>query len=641
MDKNLVLKGTLRDGQEEAIQVIKQRIKQQEPYTAIVLPTRYGKSDVIRLSSYLLKEYGLISTTIALSPNTVLRDQLVAPLQIYKMWERYNGPRDISLNQDEDPLPENLGREGEHLTSLTTQMVTQRISEIVKWTDYFIHKHKKPVMFFMDECHNGSDANVWGGAIKRLIDVGAKAVLCTATPFRDDAEKILGFDYENIGEESVEFKTYTDIDDNLVRVDVKTGKKYILKLKAHHETSFKEAWRADPAIIMHMSRFPFDVKVRLNGDKNNIKKLSEMTLTESKKHLGSICRRQDVISAAVEAGIKDMMARRRATPDSATICFCCNDATNDNNDVEANIHAKIIKETFHNMDKSLRVEIVTSKLDNNANEFQARAKEKMTNFLENGKGDILIVKQMASVGVDCPRIKTVIDLSSNRTVAGSIQKYMRGATPHGEHTSFSLITPNDFAGRKCFESFFEKQGGDANAYDIETTDTYIKEKKPGPNWEPSDVEIIEICPSGFNDTKGNVAEASSQKEVEKEIRRFPELLKLLTHAEISKRINEEETKESTPSEIINTTTQKKNLISVINPRAKSMAGTLMHKQGIDYATNKDLFKDYKKAIQRYWSREATGKNTSKLKARSIEDLKKIEAFSAIQEKEKRYDLAYD
>ena len=66
-----------------------------------------------------------------------------------------------------------------------------------------------------------------------------------------------------------------------------------------------------------------------------------------------------------------------------------------------------------------------------------------------------------------------------------------------------------------------------------------------------------------------------------------------------------------------------------------MAGALMHKEGIEYETHKDVFKEYKKGIQRYWSREATGKNTSKLKARSIEDLQKIEVYSAIQEKEKR------
>jgi hypothetical protein len=68
---------------------------------------------------------------------------------------------------------------------------------------------------------------------------------------------------------------------------------------------------------------------------------------------------------------------------------------------------------------------------------------------------------------------------------------------------------------------------------------------------------------------------------------------------------------------------------------------LLHKKGIKYETHKDLFGNYKKAIQRAWSRDATGKNTSKLKLRSLEELKKIEAHSAIQEKEKRYDLSYN
>src|SRR5258707_1244612 len=49
-----------------------------------------------------------------------------------------------------------------------------------------------------------------------------------------------------------------------------------------------------------------------------------------------------------------------------------------------------------------------------------------------GHGDVLIVKQMAGMGLDLPWVKVGLDLSATRTYAALIQRMFRPATPHAD-----------------------------------------------------------------------------------------------------------------------------------------------------------------------------------------------------------------
>src|SRR5262249_4391078 len=64
----------LRPGQRDALEAIVARYRAEIPYTAIVLPTRYGKSDVMRVAAWALWQDGSMPCALALSPNVVLRD---------------------------------------------------------------------------------------------------------------------------------------------------------------------------------------------------------------------------------------------------------------------------------------------------------------------------------------------------------------------------------------------------------------------------------------------------------------------------------------------------------------------------------------------------------------------------------------
>jgi superfamily II DNA or RNA helicase len=68
-----------RPGQSEALSTILGRFERGERYTAVVLPTRYGKSDVIRAATLLGVELDLIACSLVLSPNGFLVKQLLKP----------------------------------------------------------------------------------------------------------------------------------------------------------------------------------------------------------------------------------------------------------------------------------------------------------------------------------------------------------------------------------------------------------------------------------------------------------------------------------------------------------------------------------------------------------------------------------
>jgi hypothetical protein len=107
---------------------------------------------------------------------------------------------------------------------------------------------------------------------------------------------------------------------------------------------------------------------------------------------------------------------------AAGIVFCGNDTEPDK---VANKHAEQIKAQLLAFDPRLEVVIATMARGNGSalvKEFRRR---------ERPIGDILIVKQMASLGLDCPRIKITLDLSTVRTPA-SLSSMMRGRRPQPE-----------------------------------------------------------------------------------------------------------------------------------------------------------------------------------------------------------------
>ena len=68
----------MRPGQRQAVDTIVDRVTRKCSHTAIVLPTRYGKTDVMRVSGLWLWRDRLVSRALIVVPDKVLRNQCVA-----------------------------------------------------------------------------------------------------------------------------------------------------------------------------------------------------------------------------------------------------------------------------------------------------------------------------------------------------------------------------------------------------------------------------------------------------------------------------------------------------------------------------------------------------------------------------------
>ena len=82
----------MRPGVRGAINALWGNVRAGKPTTGIVLPTRYGKSDVIKLGGLGLLLDGLASYIVVLEPATILAQQILDPGRMAASAQRYNVP---------------------------------------------------------------------------------------------------------------------------------------------------------------------------------------------------------------------------------------------------------------------------------------------------------------------------------------------------------------------------------------------------------------------------------------------------------------------------------------------------------------------------------------------------------------------
>jgi superfamily II DNA/RNA helicase len=98
-----------------------------------------------------------------------------------------------------------------------------------------------------------------------------------------------------------------------------------------------------------------------------------------------------------------------------------------------------------------------------------------------GKGDILIVKQMASLGLDIPALKLALHLSAVRTQGTFIQQIMRTATIWGLNKIAHLIIPADVTGEYLWTIFVEENGGMMKSSTSQLLSTEERDKQDSDN----------------------------------------------------------------------------------------------------------------------------------------------------------------
>ena len=164
-----------RPGQLYGIQQCLDNFHNREPYTPIILPTRYGKSDLIRLSAIIAWARGYISLAIVLSPNATLRDQIFSKEKFNQMTNRYslNIPgvkyRTITTYKDY----KNLIANREMMLSITIQLAKDMKIVLLDLIDHMNYQTGSPVAVYIDETQLMSTDNTWGDFIIDCQKAGA------------------------------------------------------------------------------------------------------------------------------------------------------------------------------------------------------------------------------------------------------------------------------------------------------------------------------------------------------------------------------------------------------------------------------------------------------------------------------------
>ena len=525
----------MRPGVRNAIRSLWANVRDGKPSTGIVLPTRYGKSDVIKMGGLGLLLDDLVSHVVILEPATILAEQILDPQRFEASAKRHKVPSVLAngitrwVMRDSPKMP--FPPRGAKFVSLTVQMANLNREFFDHWVRYVTeHQHQPAPVFFVDEAHTGSVDNQWGATASTLQEAGAHLVLLTATPNRTDKTLISGFNYEPIRTEPTTIRFGQEL---------WRGDRVTWRLLPDHETSFAEAWAETPPALCYISRIPIAVEMArfgfdIDGEKGTTD-LSDVPASHARSALSSVVRDPDVVRACCQKFVEFLQDRRKAAPATAGIVFVGNDVQDD---VQDNAHARQVVDVLRQFDRNLDIRVATSTSEDDPRGVIDR--------FQSGTGDVLVVKQMGGVGMDVPRLKVCLDLSTFRTESLYVQRICRVATvwqpsedPEDLVLTATYITPDDPFSEALFDNFIRREGGDAETVTPEELD-YIRTEASGPQRLPDYFLVTGNTSVGdLKDTERRTAKGEELGPVQKLLRIFPELTKRRTEPEVANIIETE------------------------------------------------------------------------------------------------------
>ena len=481
-------------GQQQAVETIIQRVSAGETHTSIVLPTRYGKTHVMRVAGNILMWAGAVSRCFILEPNTYLVGQTADREKMADAIVRFGLPqRSVTVFPMTGEFSmRDLLVERPDFTVMTIQMATRNttVNHVLQQVVSFDRSTGagRPLVF-IDEAHTGSSENRWGACAQALSDAGALLVLLTATPYRADNVPLYGFDYHEEETEPIRVHRTNAMDPELV--DVWGGFKTSYVLDADFEYTFRQAWAEVPPPICHITRRPFDVDMKMvdsdSGEYRGDAYLSELSQGEARRRIGRIIRSDVTIQQGVATFVEELMEfRAKVAEDSKGIVFVGNDREYE---PTVNDHAERVREAIMQLATDIDVEIATTSIGQGSEEAQSR----VVAFAQGDGADVLIVKQMGGVGMDVPSLKVCLDLSPVRTGPAFVQRMMRIATVWALDTDTSVYTgvyvcPDDIVGKGLFQRFVAGEGGEAAMTNLEYIETYRRhggDPPAGIDYEPT------------------------------------------------------------------------------------------------------------------------------------------------------------
>jgi len=519
----------LRLGQRLGLRRILQRLGEGKSFTAIVMATRYGKSDLQRITAVISQETRMSCAALSLSPTDFLTGQMDNNDKWQSLVDRTKlqvAPKHARINAA--VMKPNIN--GEHLLSTTIQFFQRNLEYWKDWARDERRRTGLPVILFVDESHTNSILNQWGAAVTEWQRyTGGHVVLLTATPERADETRIPGFDYSmDDVEDVVVTKTRPGKTPEKIRVDIYDGKRAVLNLIPHENITFDQAWKEE--VLCHVEHYPFDVNLDevLGGNVAQGMLSAIKNQQEIQRAISKCVRSPLVMRAGCAMALERLKSFRAIDPKTALIVFCGNDLEI-KNDADYNKHANDISRIIQELDPTVKPVIATS---------QNEGRDELEAFAA-GNGGGLLVKQMAGLGLDVSRLKVGLDLSPVRTKAAVIQRMMRIATPHligrGRQLLISVwVTPADLLMAAIYQAVVVANNGQATTMDLQLLRSYEKDREEGPE-KPTYIPTG-TQGTGARDTRGNIAtEPELDQYVKDVLDMFPELGAVLTQPEIAAR----------------------------------------------------------------------------------------------------------
>ena len=434
----------LRPGQRGAIAEIVTRRRNNERFTSVVLPTRYGKSDVARLSALQMISNRMVSNALIVVPAKNLVEQMLDDTKLQHSASRYGLPANSFDPVQTIDAPPRLQRlRGAKLSAITTSMANLHLRTLTMWVNTMLKGSDGPGLppvVYMDEAHLGSDGNRWGNISKTLADAGAYVVVMTATPFRSDGLPIPGFE----GQRSVLGTTY----DGRERVHY--------ELEPHWETTLQEAMEEEPPPVAGITYQPFGIAGSLDDlseDAVERAVLDDLSDSGIRRAYRETLRDPAIMETAIRFFLVELRNRRREPRQSRTTGIVFVGNHEEEFDTSENEHANKVKTLLRKLSPGLRCEIIVSS-DHSAQDL-------LDEFIA-GTVDVAIVKQMGAVGLDVDHLKVALDLSNTRSRAYFHQRMMRIATrwevpdyPDNPVVTCTYIAPDDRITRNMVEQTLE------------------------------------------------------------------------------------------------------------------------------------------------------------------------------------------
>ncbi|MDQ3539715.1 MAG: hypothetical protein M3440_03425, partial [Chloroflexota bacterium] len=362
------------------------------------------------------------------------------------------------------------------------------------------------------------------------------------------------------------------------------GTRSTYEVESDYAVSYRQAWAEN--VICQVNAHTFDVDLSMLttqddddvhgtddlGDVGELSLLSQLSRSVARQWLGRVVRHQESIRTASDLGVTWLRRVRASGPayaDAAMIVFACNDE-----DDSRNSHPEAIRRAINAIAPDLDVVIATS------GEKEDGAKTLRT-FCEDGKGDVLIVKQLAGQGQDSPRIKVVVDLSPMRSRNLWLQRIMRGARPYNGMFTFHLISPSDpiifGEDEGFFKTFVEEQGGGTVTVD-EMDLIATKPIEGGEDREETLLVVYGAHASSIHDSKENMIAIERLSRVVRFCEQFPLLLTTYTIPEIEQRLmktgmiehSDEDTPHAESPQWVNTEDVANERRATINTYAKDL-----------------------------------------------------------------------